>query len=104
MRIARYAAQELKTDFLKQAPIGEVAPEHFRLNFSQVKCAEGVAGNHCAAEVPIPLPQEAQLMTIPSSARRSALDVIVGPIAPTLSVALVAHAACHSDDVHADRR
>ena len=28
------------------------------------------------------MPQEAQLMTIPSSARRSALDVIVGPIAP----------------------
>src|SRR5215207_3968252 len=43
MRIARYGAQELKTDFLKQASRSEVALEHFSLNFSQAECAEGIA-------------------------------------------------------------
>src|SRR5215213_8878767 len=43
MRIAQYAAQELKTDFLKQASRSEVALENFSLNFSQAECAEGIA-------------------------------------------------------------
>src|SRR5215207_8041536 len=43
MRIAWYAAQELKTYFLKQASRSEVAVEHFSLNFSQAECAEGIA-------------------------------------------------------------
>src|SRR5689334_16127819 len=42
MRIARYAAQEVKTNFLKQASRSEVAPEHFSLNFSQAECAEAI--------------------------------------------------------------
>src|SRR5215207_3928437 len=42
MRIARYGAQEVKTDFLKQVPRGEVAPKHFSLHFSQAECAEGI--------------------------------------------------------------
>src|SRR6476469_8369064 len=42
MRIARYAAQEVKTDFLKKASRSEVAPENFSLNFSQAECAEGI--------------------------------------------------------------
>ena len=46
MRIARYAAQELKTDFLKQALRSEVALEHFSVNFSQAECAEGIACDH----------------------------------------------------------
>src|SRR5262249_33101269 len=43
MRIARYAAQEVKTDFLKKASRSEVAPENLSLNFSQAECAEGIA-------------------------------------------------------------
>src|SRR5262245_43004887 len=43
MRIAWYGAQEVKTDFLKQASRSEVALENFSLNFSQAECAEGVA-------------------------------------------------------------
>src|SRR5215213_6080486 len=46
MRIARYAAQELKTDFLKQALRSEVALEHFSVHFSQAECAEGIAYDH----------------------------------------------------------
>ena len=104
MRIAPYAAQELKTDFLKQAPIGEVAPEHFRLNYSQAKCAEDVAGGHIrggGADTFAPggtTDDDSKLCTT------LCFGCIVGPIAPTLSVALVALAACHSDHVHADRR
>src|SRR4051794_34932051 len=45
MRIARYAAQELKTYFLKQASRSEVALENFSLNFSQAECAEGITCN-----------------------------------------------------------
>src|SRR3712207_6762292 len=43
MWIARYAAQELKTEFLKQALRSEVAPENFSVNFSQAECAKGIA-------------------------------------------------------------
>ena len=43
MRIARYAAQELKADFLKQASRSQVALEHFSLNLSQAECAESIA-------------------------------------------------------------
>src|SRR6266540_2758886 len=46
MRIARYAAQELKTDFLKKALRSEVALEHFSVNFSQADCAEAIPCDH----------------------------------------------------------
>src|SRR4051794_39157873 len=46
MWIARYAAQELKADFLKQASRSAVACEYFSVNLSQAERAEGIAGDH----------------------------------------------------------
>src|SRR3712207_6836831 len=43
MRIARYAAQEVKTDFLKKTSRSKIALENFSLNFSQAEGAEGIA-------------------------------------------------------------